>query len=42
MDMDGNQILDQDEIIGILSNKKDIGAANLGVKAKKWTLKIYC
>ena len=35
MDLDGNHILDQDEVIGILSRKKDIGSGSLMKKGKK-------
>jgi len=35
MDLDGNQVLDQDEVIGILSRKKDIGTGNIIMKKNK-------
>ena len=35
MDLDGNGVLDQDEIIGVLSKKKEIGSASM---AASWSL----
>ena len=35
MDLDGNGVLDQDEIIGVLSKKKEIGSASMAAKDKK-------
>lgn len=36
MDLDGNHVLDQDEVVGILTKKKDIGGGTMmmGVKGK--------
>ena len=35
MDLDGNLVLDQDEVIGVLSKKKEIGSGSLSMKKKK-------
>lgn len=34
MDLDGNGVLDAEEVIGILKRKKDIGSGSLGLKGK--------
>lgn len=36
LDLDGNNVLDTDEVIGILNKKKEIGGGILQIKKKKW------
>lgn len=37
LDLDGNLILDVDEVIGVLNKKKEIGGGILSIKkGKKW------
>lgn len=42
LDLDGNHLLDTDEVIGILNKKKTIGSGSLSIKGKrtnKWLMK---
>jgi len=34
MDLNGNHVLDQDEVVGILSKKKDIGGGTMQMSGK--------
>jgi len=39
LDLDGNAVLDEDEILGILNRKKDVGSGQLHELKKKITKK---